>query len=321
MAGSGNDGKPKAVIPTIDLLDFPAQSKKLVEACEEWGCFRVVNHDHILPASLMEEMKEMTKSLFDLPKEIKKRNKDNVLVGSGYVAPTFWRPLYEALGLYDMTSPHDVERFFNDLDLSPHQREIIVKYGKGVEGVMREVMKQLCEAVGVKREQHVDEWCWQLRLNKYHFTPEGVGSPGVPIHTDAGFLTLLQDDESVGGLEVISRSGEVVVVDPVPGCLLLNLGDVAVLWSNGRFCNTRHSVMCRQGSVRYSIVSFFLGPKEGVAVEPQPEFVDPTHPPMYLPATYFELRKFRMENNMHDGEVLELVRAPAPAATPAEPEK
>ena len=75
-----------------------------------------------------------------------------------------------------------------------------------------------------------EEWPCQFRINKYTFTPETVGSPGVQIHTDSGFLTILQDDENLGGLEVMDPlSTSFVPVDPWPGTLVVNLGDIAVV--------------------------------------------------------------------------------------------
>jgi 2-oxoglutarate-dependent dioxygenase len=44
-------------------------------------------------------------------------------------------------------------------------------------------------------------------MNKCNFTKESVGSSGVKIHTNSGFLALLQEDELVGGLEVMDMSG------------------------------------------------------------------------------------------------------------------
>lgn len=74
-----------------------------------------------------------------------------------------------------------------------------------------------------------DDWACQFRINKYSFTPETVGSPGVQLHTDSSFLTVLQDDETVGGLEVMKRSGEFEAVDPCPGTLAVNLGDIGTV--------------------------------------------------------------------------------------------
>lgn len=71
-------------------------------------------------------------------------------------------------------------------------------------------------------------WPCQFRINKYNFKPETIGLPGVHNHTDAGFLTILQDDENVGGLEVMDdKSGKFIAVHPWPSTLIVNLGDIA----------------------------------------------------------------------------------------------
>lgn len=108
-------------VPIIDLESFPEQSKKLIQACEEWGCFRITNHHRILPAPLAAEMKAVTRSLLDLPAEIKRRN-TNVIAGSGYMAPSKINPYYEGLGLYDISSSDAVEAFCTQLDASHDQR-------------------------------------------------------------------------------------------------------------------------------------------------------------------------------------------------------
>lgn len=107
-------------IPVIDLQDFPAQTSKLVQVCQEWGCFRLINHQNILSNSLMSEMKSVVKSLFDLPPETKRRNTD-VISGSGYVAPSQTNPLYEAFGLFISSQQH-VDAFCSQLNASPYQR-------------------------------------------------------------------------------------------------------------------------------------------------------------------------------------------------------
>ncbi|XP_022759114.1 2-oxoglutarate-dependent dioxygenase DAO-like isoform X2 [Durio zibethinus] len=290
-------------IPTIDLSDFPREYEKLRKVCEEWGCFRVLNHK--IPLELMQEMKRVVRSLLDLPMEIKKRNED-VIAGSGYMAPSPKNPLYEALGLYDMASSQAVHNFCSQLDATPSQRETIEKYAQAIHELMMDIGGKLAESMGLVGD-YCKEWPCQFRINKYNFTPEDVGSTGVQIHTDSGFLTILQDDENVGGLEVMDRSGEFVAVDPFPGSLLVNLGDMAAAWSNGRFCNVTHRVQCKQATTRVSIATFLLGPKEA-AIEPPPELVDSEHPRLYVPFTYEEYRKLRLTTKLQAGEALALVR-------------
>ncbi|KAL6346041.1 hypothetical protein AAG906_025321 [Vitis piasezkii] len=290
-------------IPSIDMQDFPRQSRRLREACEEWGCFRVVNHS--IPPSLLSEMKSVVGSLLDLPLEVKRRNTD-VIAGSGYMAPSKVNPLYEALGLYDMASHQAVDAFCSQLDASPHQRETIKIYAKAVQELAMDIGNKLAETMGLGGDLF-KEWPCQFRINKYNFTPETVGSPGVQIHTDSSFLTILQDDENVGGLEVMDKSGAFVAVDPMPGTLLVNLGDIATVWSNGRLCNVKHRVQCKEAAVRLSIASFLLGPKDA-AVEAPPELVDSEHPRLFVPVTYEDYRKLRLSTKLQAGEALALVR-------------
>ncbi|EXB81619.1 Gibberellin 3-beta-dioxygenase 4 [Morus notabilis] len=294
-----------SIVPVIDLRYFgDSDYDKLREACEEWGCFRIVNHG--MSPNLMAEMKETVRCLLDRPMEIKRRNVD-AIAGSGYMAPSAINPLYEALGLYDLGSPEALSSFCDQLDASPHQREIIEKYAGAVHELAMDIGRKLAKSIGLDSDLFKG-WPCQFRINKYNFTPKSIGSSGVQIHTDSGFLTILQDDENVGGLEVMDKNGEFLAVDPWPGSLLLNLGDVAKAWSNGRFCNVKHRVQCKEASIRVSIASFLLGPK-GEEVEAPSELVDDEHPRLYVPFSYEDYRKIRLSTKLQAGEALELVRA------------
>ncbi|GAB2279344.1 hypothetical protein Dimus_013986 [Dionaea muscipula] len=252
MAGGG--------VPVVDISDFPAQLKRLREACEGWGCLRIINHG--VPADLMSEMKSVAMSLLDLPTEIKLRNVD-VIPSSGYMAPSPLNPLYEALGLYDVGSSLAVDSFCSQLQVSPHQRKTIES--------------------------------------------ETVGSPGVQVHTDSGFLTVLQDDEDVGGLEVMDPSGSFVPIDPSPGTLVVNLGDIGTAWSNGRLRNVQHRVQCKEATLRFSIATFMAPPKDMVLEAPA-VFVDAKHPRLYSSFTYEEFREIRASTKKHVGDALSLVQ-------------
>lgn len=291
-------------VDTIPIVDIADIDSKLIRASEAWGCFRIINHN--IPLELMAEMKSVVRSLFDLPLEIKQRNKD-VIAGSGYMAPSKTNPLYEALGLYDLASSQAVDDFCAQLGASPHQREVIKAYAEAIHKLVINIARKLVKGLGI-RGTVLDRWPCQFRINKYNFSPETVGSPGVQIHTDSGFLTILQDDEKVGGLEVMEKlSGLFVAVDPLPGTLVVNLGDTATAWSNGRFHNVKHRVQCNEATIRISIATFFLGPKEGF-VEAPPELVDSEHPRLYVPFTYEDYRKLRISTKMQAGEALELLR-------------
>lgn len=91
---------------------------------------------------------------------------------------------------------------------------------------------------------------------------------GVAPHTDFGCLTLLDQDD-VGGLEVLSRSGEWVTAHPVEGTLVVNVGDLLARWTNDTFRSTAHRVVNRSGRSRLSLALFF-DPDLDTVIDPRP---------------------------------------------------
>ncbi|CAF2108797.1 unnamed protein product [Brassica napus] len=280
-------------------------NQQIREASERWGCFRVINHG--VPLCLMSDMKKTVMDLFERPYEVKVRNTD-VLLGSGYRAPNEINPYYEALGLYDMASSQAVNTFCDQLEASADQRlEIMVKYAKAIDGLAKDLARRLAESYGLAETNFFKGWPSQFRINKYHFQPETVGKLGVQLHTDSGFLTILQDDENVGGLEAMDHSsGTFFPISPLPNTLAINLGDMAAIWSNGRLCNVKHRVQCNEATKRFSIASFLLGPMD-TDLEPPSEFVDAEHPRLYKPISHDGVRNIRMTTKLHDGEALKLI--------------
>ncbi|XP_023645921.1 2-oxoglutarate-dependent dioxygenase DAO [Capsella rubella] len=296
----------KGVIPTIDLEEGYVEilNRKIRKASEKWGCFMVINHGVSL--SLMAEMKKTVRDLHERPHETKMGNTD-VLLGSGYKPQSESNPLYESLGLFDMTSPQAVSSFCDKLHVSAHHREIMLKYATAIDGLARDLARRLAESYGVKDPHFLRGWPSHFRMNKYHFKPETVGKLGVELHTDPGFLTILQGDEDVGGLEVMDNSsGSFFPINTAPNTLLVNLGDMATIWSNGRLCNVKHRVQCIEAKVRLTIASFLLGPVDRDLEAPD-EFVDAEHPRLYKPISDGGLRKIRLSKNLHAGGSLKFI--------------
>ncbi|KAG0475297.1 hypothetical protein HPP92_014983 [Vanilla planifolia] len=279
-------------VPVIDLSNFPAERDKLVWASTELGCFRVVNHG--IPPAMLAEMKAVVRALFEIPAEVKQRNAD-IIAGSGYMAPSLQNPLYEAFGLYDAASSADVRAFCNLLEASSYHKEIFSLYFTKLHVLIVDIASKVAESLGLVGYSF-DDWPCQARINRYNFTEGTIGSSGVQIHTDSGFLTILQEDESVGGLEMMDSSGNFQAVDAVPGTFIVNLGDVAKIWSNGRLHNVKHRVQCKVAHPRISIALFMLAPKDG-KVEPLAKFIDSEHPCLYQTIIYNEYRKLRLSSS------------------------
>ncbi len=81
-------------------------------------------------------------------------------------------------------------------------------------------------------------------------------SQGVGLHNDSGLLSFIMQDD-VGGLQV-QLDGELLDATPMPGALVMNLGEMLQIATNGYLRATKHRVVSPPpGRERVSIAYFF----------------------------------------------------------------
>ena len=80
----------------------------------------------------------------------------------------------------------------------------------------------------------------------------------------------------MGGLEIRNRDGDWVAVPPIPGTLVLNVGEVLKVWTDGVLSSTVHRVINRSGHERYSI-PFFMFPSYDALISPLIRNPDPAN--------------------------------------------
>mmetsp|Transcript_6722 Transcript_6722/g.9686 ORF Transcript_6722/g.9686 Transcript_6722/m.9686 type:complete len:447 (-) Transcript_6722:58-1398(-) len=107
---------------------------------------------------------------------------------------------------------------------------------------------------------------------------------GISPHTDAGFLTILIQDDNCHSLQVArhpplmtntkntirdfsSKELEWITVHPIPGAVTVNTGDMATIWSNGLYRAPLHRVLTDPEKERYS-APFFYNPGYDALVQP-----------------------------------------------------
>lgn len=128
-----------------------------------------------------------------------------------------------------------------------------------------------------------------LRLLRYPPHPHAAlaNQLGAGAHTDWGGVTLLAQD-GLGGLEVRNVEGEWIQARPIPGTLVVNLGDLMQRWTNGVYRSNMHRVKNNSSTRdRYSI-PFFYSPRPDARIECMPTCTDAAHPPKYPPCTAAE---------------------------------
>lgn len=86
-----------------------------------------------------------------------------------------------------------------------------------------------------------------------------------------------------GGLEVQSPDGAWHPVSPVPGSLVVNLGDAMARWTNDRWRSTMHRVVVPTG--RRQSIAFFHNANWDAVIECLPGCLAPGEQPTYPPIT------------------------------------
>ncbi|PON49205.1 Oxoglutarate/iron-dependent dioxygenase [Parasponia andersonii] len=120
-----------------------------------------------------------------------------------------------------------------------------------------------------------------LKLNHYPPCPIPNLALGLGRHKDSGILTVLAQDDHVGGLQVKRKTdGEWILVKPTPDAYVINVGQIIQVWSNDRYESVEHRVIVNSEKERFSI-PFFFRPAYYTMVKPLEELIDEQNPAKY----------------------------------------
>ncbi len=293
-------------VPTIDLskLDQDALSQ-IDRACRDHGFFLVINHG--LEEHLAKLQKEAA-GFFAHPMAVKRqvmRTADNPM---GYYDRELTKQKRDLKEVFDFYAPR-TEGNFGRMPWpqdEPAFRDVLCDYFYASGDLSKRLVKILCQTLG-QAEDSLDSAFSEAptstaRLNHYpssdHLEPEeqakveALGDMALGHHTDPGAITLLYQDD-VGGLETHSDEDGWIPVPPVPGAIVVNVGDVMQVWSNGQYKAAIHRVVpVPAGKSRYSM-PFFFQPSATALIEP----IAALGAPKYRPFTWKEFIQGRIDDN------------------------
>jgi len=136
-------------------------------------------------------------------------------------------------------------------------------------------------------DERTDRPLYQLRATRY--PPQQAtqidddDSIGCGTHKDQSVVTIIwQVDEP--GLQMLTRSGEWIVMPVSPGTFACTLGYATEILTNGEWRAPPHRVINISGAERHT-VSFFYDPNEDCVLEPLAPFVGPGKPARYATTT------------------------------------
>ena len=140
----------------------------------------------------------------------------------------------------------------------PELRASVYPYFEAASACAEDLLRGFALGAGLDAEHFIrlrDRPVSRGSLQYYPPQPAGAEEDqfGVAPHTDFGVLTVLCQDE-IGGLQIQRRTGEWAAMPPIPGTLVVNIGDLLERWSNRRYRSTVHRVINASGRERLSLV-------------------------------------------------------------------
>ncbi|KAI6693472.1 hypothetical protein NL676_021182 [Syzygium grande] len=250
-------------IPVVDLEgahEDPGKRGEMIRrvgrACEDWGFFQVVNHgigDGVL-SGIIDGVRRFHEQGSEVKMELYSRDQSKkVLFNTNfdfYRAPVAnWRD-----SLYCAMAPHPP----SPEELPRVCRDVIMEYSNQLMRLGLTIFELLSEALGLDPKHLEDMGCAEGLYFIGHYypaCPEPDLTQGLSKHTDSAFLTVVLQDQT-GGLQVLHEN-HWVDVDPVHGALVVNLGDMLQLITNGKFKSVYHRVLAKNVGPRISVACFF----------------------------------------------------------------
>ncbi|CAI9776689.1 unnamed protein product [Fraxinus pennsylvanica] len=303
------------VLTPIDLskLDQPAEHDQVAEAivrvAETLGFFQVVNHS--VPIELLEGLKDAAHKFFAQPPEKKavylKAVSPSPLIKYGTSFVPEKEKALEWKDYISMTYTNDAEA----LEHWPNQcKEVALEYLKASTKIVWKLLEVLLKNLGVTQDHDsiIEALTGQnmVNMNFYPACPNPELTVGVGRHSDLGTITVLLQD-GIGGLYVkaeenidTAKKAEWIEIPPIPGALVINVGDTLQILSNGRYKSAEHRVQTTSTQSRVSI-PHFTTPKRTSKIGPLPHLVKIDQVAHYREVTFGDYMD-HFFGNAHEGK-------------------
>ncbi|KAJ8755998.1 hypothetical protein K2173_024543 [Erythroxylum novogranatense] len=298
-------------VPIIDLLD-PNVLENVGHACKNWGVFQVINHG--VTSSLLDSIESSCKSLFSLPiqQKLKAARSPDGIAGYGLARiSSFFSKLMWYEGFTIVGSPLEQFRQLWPQDYTKFC-QMAEEYEKEMQKLAGKLMWVMLGSLSITKEDlkwagpkgESVEPCAALQLNHYPACPEPDQAMGLAAHTDSTLLTILYQNNT-SGLQVLREGTGWVTVTPIPGGLVVNVGDLLHILSNGLYPSVLHRAVVNRAKPRLSI-AYLYGPPSNVQISPLSKLVGPSQPPLYRSVTWNEYLGTKAK---HFNKALSRVRA------------
>ncbi|CAM8954876.1 unnamed protein product [Rhodiola kirilowii] len=284
-------------VPVIDFSNLvnaefhQSELTKLHLACKHWGIFQLINHG--VAEESLERMKKSAREFFDLPLEEKKRwdQKPGSLEGYGQA---FVLSEDQKLEWADMIFLKALPANDRKSALWPNNpidfREELEVYAENVNKVAVSIMEYMAMGLGLSKAREFTkafvDGHYYMRMSCYPPCPEPEKAIGIAKHCDISAITFLLECGDVPGLQVF-KDGQWVFIQPIQNSLVINVGQIVEIMSNGTYKAAEHRAVVNKSQERISIVTFCY-PNSNADIGPVDELTESENPALFKSVKFDE---------------------------------
>jgi len=169
-------------------------------------------------------------------------------------------------------------------------KEVSETYLKSVYALASEIVKAICLGLNLSENAFDDFFYKPLVVNRYLKYPPQISvvrhpnEMGAGSHVDFGAVTLIYQE--LPGLEILDDFSSDVPqwknIAPIQDAFVVNVGYIMEKLTNKKVKATRHRVVNRTNTTRYSM-ALFLDPNPEAKIAPLPQFVSESCPVQFEP--------------------------------------
>ncbi|KAI9126939.1 hypothetical protein K1719_002535 [Acacia pycnantha] len=281
------DAQPES-LPIIDMNRFlseehrEAELKKLDSACREWGIFQLVNHG--VSEEELEKVRNGVEGFFSLPpqEKMKYRIRPGDIEGYGSAIRSQAEKQDWCDRFYMTINPIHKRKPYLYPELPPSFRTVLDMYIEKAQNIGMTLVGLLEKSLKMEEgemKEVFEDGLQSLRMTYYPTCPKPEQVMGLKAHSDYTIITILNQVNGVNGLQV-DKNGVWVPVNILPNSLVVNVGDILEIISNGVYKSPVHRATVNTGKERISMVLFFVA-KLDAEIGPAKSLISPKNPPLY----------------------------------------
>ncbi|PHT43679.1 Gibberellin 2-beta-dioxygenase 1 [Capsicum baccatum] len=298
-------------VPLIDLSK-PDSMNLIVKACEEFGFFKVINHD--VPMEFISKLESEAIKFFSspLPEKLKAGPADPFGYGNKQIGKNGDIGWVEYI-LVSTNSEFNYQKFASILGVNPENiRAAVNDYVSAVKKMACEILEMLAEGLKIHQRNVLSKLLMDeesdsvFRVNHYascsEMTDNNSNLIGFGEHTDPQIISVLRSNNT-SGLQILLKDGDWMSVPPDENSFFVNVGDSLQVMTNGRFKSVKHRVLANSVKSRLSMI-YFGGPPLSEKIAPLPSLMEGEDSSLYKEFTWFEYKKSAYKTRLADNRLI-----------------